>query len=88
MEVGQKFCWQAGRRMRYGSRMKSCLALLFVLGIFILVIGGGALLWYLSNTAEFSKAESNPPVAIPVHPRAVGTGRPPVAIPVKPQPHR
>jgi hypothetical protein len=49
--------------------MKSCLGLMFVIGIFILVIGGGALIWYLSDTAEFSRDSAKPPVAIPAKPR-------------------
>lgn len=65
--------------------MKSCLGLMFVIGIFILVIGGGALIWYLSDTAEFSKNPANPPVAIPVSPREAAPGKPPVAIPVSPR---
>jgi hypothetical protein len=35
--------------------MKSCLGLLFTLIVLIAVIGGGALLWYLSDTTEFSR---------------------------------
>ena len=51
--------------------MKSCLGLLAVLTVFIVVIGGGALIWYLSETAEFSRKEAtgvetaSPPRAIP-----------------------
>jgi hypothetical protein len=43
--------------------MKSCLGLLFVLLVFTVVVGGGALIWYLSDTAEFSRANTaSPPV--------------------------
>ena len=35
--------------------MKSCLGLLVVLLIFIAIVGGGALLYYLSETSEFSR---------------------------------
>jgi hypothetical protein len=77
--------------------MKSCLGLLFVLLVFTVVVGGGALIWYLSDTAEFSrngatpgaisavppKAIPIPPKATPVRPQPVIPGRPPVAIPVK-----
>ena len=35
--------------------MKSCLGLLFTLIVLIAVIGGGALLWYLSDNTEFSR---------------------------------
>jgi hypothetical protein len=38
--------------------MKSCLGLLFTLLILIAVIGTGAAIWYLSDTAEFSKKEA------------------------------
>lgn len=37
--------------------MKSCLGLIFVLLILIAVVGGGALLWYLSHTTEFSRSD-------------------------------
>lgn len=51
--------------------MKSCLGLLATLVLFTLVIGGGALIWYLSHTAEFSRqgqspaTSAAPPKAIP-----------------------
>lgn len=44
--------------------MKSCLGLLATLFVFTLVIGGGALVWYLGSTAEFSR--TTPPAAAPV----------------------
>ena len=63
--------------------MKSCLGLLFALFLFVAVIGGGALIWYLSDTAEFTRpstpgaSASAPgappkafPMAIPVRPAA------------------
>ncbi len=37
--------------------MKSCLGLLFTLLILIAIVGTGAALWYLSDTAAFSKQE-------------------------------
>ncbi len=37
--------------------MKSCLGLLFILAILLAVVGGGGLIWYLSNTAEFSRKD-------------------------------
>ncbi len=46
--------------------MKSCFGMLLALVFFVLVIGGGGLIWYLSKTAEFSRTGDNPPVAIPV----------------------
>ena len=57
--------------------MKSCLGLLIVLLVFVAVVGGGALIWYLSSTSEFSR--KNAPVL---------NGAPPKAVPVKPQPPR
>lgn len=35
--------------------MKSCLGLLLAMIILVAVIGSGAAIWYLSNTAEFSR---------------------------------
>ena len=35
--------------------MKSCLGILFVFFTLVAVVGGGAFIWYLSNTAEFSR---------------------------------
>jgi hypothetical protein len=35
--------------------MKSCLGIIIAFVIFVAVIGGGALLWYLSDTTEFSR---------------------------------
>jgi hypothetical protein len=64
--------------------MKSCLGLLFALFLFVAVIGGGAMIWYLSSSAEFSRTATTaptknaPPVAIPVRPTA-----PPHAKPVR-----
>ena len=57
--------------------MKSCLGLLVTLFFFIAIIGGGAMIWYLSTTAEFSRpgASGKPPVAIPV-PEAARPARP------------
>lgn len=43
--------------------MKSCLALMFVSLLALLLIGGGALFWYLSDTAEFTRADSPAPSA-------------------------
>ena len=48
--------------------MKSCFGMLLALVLFILVIGGGGLIWYLSKTAEFSRAGDDAPVAVPVDP--------------------
>jgi hypothetical protein len=35
--------------------MKSCLGLFLALLILVAVIGSGAAIWYLSDTAEFSR---------------------------------
>lgn len=37
------------------TRMKSCLGIILAVLIFVAVIGGGALIWYLSDTTEFSR---------------------------------
>ena len=59
--------------------MKSCLGMFVTLLVFTLVVGGGALIWYLSDTAEFSRStDGAPPKAIPVTP-----GNPPKATPVR-----
>jgi len=44
----------------YNPPMKSCLGLLFTLLVFTLVVGGGALIWYLSSTAEVSPKGPTP----------------------------
>lgn len=60
----------------YNPPMKSCLGLLFTLLVFVLVVGGGALIWYLSSTAEFTRnttppaTSAAPPKASPVRPPA------------------
>lgn len=38
--------------------MKSCLGILLVFFTFVSVIGGGALIWYLSSTAEFTRKDA------------------------------
>lgn len=43
--------------------MKSCLGLLIILIVFVAVLGGGALIWYMGHTAEFSRRDA--PVEIP-----------------------
>jgi len=43
--------------------MKSCLGILIVFLTFIAVVGGGALIWYLSNTSEFSRKTPAPQTA-------------------------
>jgi hypothetical protein len=51
--------------------MKSCIGLIAAFTIFVSVIGGGALIWYLSNTAEFSRTGAGNPssaAGVSVHP--------------------
>ncbi|RYD19208.1 MAG: hypothetical protein EOP88_19865 [Verrucomicrobiaceae bacterium] len=38
--------------------MKSCLGLLIIFLSFVAVVGGGATIWYLSKTAEFSRTDA------------------------------
>jgi hypothetical protein len=45
--------------------MKSCLGILIVFTVLVAVVGGGALVWYLSNTAEFARTPGPPSVEIP-----------------------
>jgi len=40
--------------------MKSCLGVLFTLFILLAVLGTGGLLWYLSDTAEFTRKTPAP----------------------------
>ena len=58
--------------------MKSCLGILLVFFTFVSVIGGGALIWYLSNTAEFSRKSA--PATAPAIP-APNVPKAKVAIP-------
>jgi len=44
--------------------MKSCLGILLIFFTLVAVIGGGAFLWYVSHTSEFSRKAPNPPSAI------------------------
>jgi flagellar basal body-associated protein FliL len=38
--------------------MKSFFGMLIVLIVLVAVVGGGALLWYLSDTAEFTRKDA------------------------------
>ncbi len=67
--------------------MKSCLGLLVTLLVFTIVIGGGALIWYLSYSAEFSRAGKAPAAASAMPPKATPVN-PPVAIPLRPSDRR
>lgn len=54
--------------------MKSCLGILIIFFTFVAVIGGGAFLWYISRTSEFSRtgdAGKDAPKAIIVAPKAI-----------------
>lgn len=61
--------------------MKSCLGILLVFFSFVAVIGGAAMIWYLSNTSEFSRKDlpgtAAPKAAVPI-PQAT-----PKALPVR-----
>lgn len=61
--------------------MKSCLAILLVFSTLVAVIGGGALIWYLSNTAEFTRkgAVTGTPSDFPPKAIVPGTNTPPRA---------
>jgi len=48
--------------------MKSSLGMLFIVLLLFVVVGGGAFIWYLSQTAEFSQQPT---------PAAAGTALPP-----------
>ena len=72
------------------TSMKSCLGMLILFLFLTIVVGGGALIWYLSYTAGFSRtgtmlppAETRPPQAHPVSPPVVIPVKPPVAVPVR-----
>ena len=46
--------------------MKSCLGMLLILLAFVLVVGGGAAIWYLSDSVEFTRKDKQaPPKAAP-----------------------
>jgi len=45
--------------------MKSFLGMILTLLVFVAVVGGGALIWYLSQTAEFSRTDSKPAASSP-----------------------
>jgi flagellar basal body-associated protein FliL len=54
--------------------MKSCLGILIVFVTLVAVLGGGAFLWYISSTSEFSRTGTDakkPPKATIVAPKAV-----------------
>lgn len=49
------FPLDTGDRNNYRICMKTLLGMLFTLLLFIIIIGGGTFIWYLSHTAEFSQ---------------------------------
>ena len=53
--------------------MKSCLGFLLVMLVLVAVFGCGGLIWFLSNTAEFTRKGAS----TPMH----ATAKTPVAIP-------
>ena len=57
--------------------MKSCLGIFISLVISFLVVSTGALLWYLSYSAEFAR-NANPPAATSTLPPTAKPGHPPV----------
>jgi hypothetical protein len=61
--------------------MKSCLAVMFSLVLSVFVVGGGIFLWYLSDSAEFSRNAKTPPPVSAIPPKAIPV-RPRVANPV------
>lgn len=46
--------------------MKSCLGILITFTTLVAVLGGGALIWYLSSTAEISRNDSPPTAAVQI----------------------
>jgi hypothetical protein len=48
--------------------MKSCLGLLLVLFLCVVVVGGAGLIFYLSQTAEFSRRDAAVPPAARIVP--------------------
>lgn len=57
--------------------MKSCLGILLIFLTFVAVVGGGALIWYLSDTTEFSrKTAPAAPKATVVAPSPVPKAKP------------
>ena len=50
--------------------MKSCLGILIVFFTFVAVVGGGALIWYLSTTSEFSRKGAVAPAVPKAIPKA------------------
>jgi flagellar basal body-associated protein FliL len=49
------------REIASKPRMKSCLGMLLILLAIVLLVGGGAAIWYLSDTAEFSRKDARQP---------------------------
>ncbi len=39
--------------------MKSCLGTLLLMLVIIALVGGGALIWYLSNNSEFTRTDGS-----------------------------
>jgi hypothetical protein len=55
--------------------MKSCLGLILSMTAFVVVIGGGFLIWYLSQTADFSRTDPAAGAAAPAMPERPPDGQ-------------
>jgi flagellar basal body-associated protein FliL len=54
---GRDFPLAATGGTRYQSRVRSFFGMLLVLLVFVLVVGGGGLIWHLSSNVEFSRKD-------------------------------
>ncbi len=54
---GSDFPLAATGGTRYQTRVRSFLGMLLVLLVFILVVGGGGLIWHLSSSVEFARKD-------------------------------
>ena len=61
--------------------MKSCFSLTFIFLVFIVLFAGGGLLWYLSDTAEFTRKDTHTSAqpAAPAAPAAAPVTQPPAS---------
>lgn len=56
--------------MGLNPSMKFFFGAIFTLLVFTVVIGGGALIWYLSQTTELSRNEAMPTTSKPISPNS------------------
>jgi len=49
-----------GREAPRNGRVRSFFGMILVLLVFVMVVGGSGLIWYLSRTAEFSRVDRPP----------------------------